>query len=472
MSATTHLSPEHKAERQRLAAYHSIQPSKATASRRSRCSQCDTPDIAWVSTDAYLLILSDKEAPQHVLDYPDGEAWVCLECEETGYVGNSVEEDDLAYAEAAQEVRKFNDRMLLSKISDDVLGVDEKALLNELLTSINSEGLHNEYDLIFELASGLSPREFELAGGSISREVKVNSGNPTVLRNMVTLALLAAPIVNAFAPETSSIMQMPLAVKKLGKVLTERWLTDDFGFLDNQRFNYARGLLLRRLLDSEYVGGHGYHEDIYTQWIGMNVEALAERADEVKQHGGLDFDAMTRWLGKNEAKRFIIESEATELASFTSSSQLGYVIEGAELDKSFDAGSLSATDRSLDHSGRYAFTLAQFGYLEWYASTQGYAGRESELPVYKLVEALGLVGVGNGGDGLAEEVILALTAVEPREMEPLVTSAATLNNFQKLKAIEVLDYLMGSIERQESNAEEILSSLSSAFEFDGMMTAV
>jgi hypothetical protein len=453
------LAPEHKAERQRLATYHDIQPSKTSETLRSDCSQCGTNDIAWVTTEAYLSVLADAEAPQHVLDYPDGESWICLECEETGYIGNALEEDDSSYEQSEKEVRAFNDHMLLSKIPDDMLPATEKRVLDYFLTTVNVSGLHKEYDLFFELAENLTPREFELAGGAISREIKVNSENPVVLRNMISLALLAAPIVNAFAPEMSSTLQMPVTVKKLGKSLTELWLTDEFRLTDEQRANYARGLLMRRLCNPDVVIGHGYHEDLYTQWVGSNFEVLAEYADDVREHGSFDFDAMSRWLGKDEAKRFIIESEATEPTSLTSSIELGYVLESVEVKRGAGVGGYAVTDRAIDSSGKYVFTLAQIGFLEGYSALQGYKGRQHEMPAYKLAEALGLIGVAKGGDGLAEEVILAMTSVDQNELERLVAVVSGLSDLKKVKMIETLDELVTDIELQEISTSKIISAL-------------
>lgn len=458
MNESTMLTPEHKAERQRLATYHDIQPSKVSESLQSSCSKCGSSDIAWVTTEAYLSVLSDSEAPQHVLDNPDGESWICLDCEETGYIANPLEEDADS-DETEKGIREFNERMLLSKIPDEILAPTEKRTLDYFLTTVNVSGLHKEYDFFFDLAANLTPRELELAGGAISRELKVSSGNPVVLRNMITLALFAAPVVSAFAPETTSDHGMPLIVRNLGKSLTSIWQTDEFRLLDEQRANYARGLLMRRLCNPETVTGHGYHEDLYTQWIGASFADLALHAEDVRKQGGFDFDSMTRWLGKEEAKRFMLESEATDPTSLTSSVELGYVLERVEVKRHAGTGKYSAVDRSVDDSGKYVFTLAQLGFLESYASLQGYAGRQQEMPSYRFAEVLGLTGVAKGGDGLAEEVILAMTSVDQNELERLIDVVAGVSDLKKVKMIEVLDEMVTDIELQEVTTGKIISEL-------------
>lgn len=459
MSSITNLTAEQSVERERLATYHGIHPSAASALRRSKCSTCDTDNIAWVTTEAYLSMHADSDAPQHVLDYPEGEGWICLECVETGYIDTDILTDEgESFEQAAKGVHAFNHMMLISKIPDTALGELEKESLDYILTSVNVAGRHAEYDLFFELVENFSPLEFELAGGSIARELKVHATDSTVLPNMILLSLLAAPIVSAFEPETTPSLQMPLIVKKLGQALTEYWGTDDFHLTDDQRANFARGLLMRRLCNPDVVVSHGHQEDLYTQWIGESFEVLSELVEDVKKHPDFGYDEMVRWVGKDEAYRFVVDS-GEAVASLTSSIELGYALEAAELKDGSRPGGHTVCDRVVDPTGHYIFTLSQLAFLNRYETIHGYAGREVSLPVFRMVEALGLKGFNDGGDGLAEEVILALTSVEPAQLEQVVNAAGVLDDYRKLKMIGMLDNLIANVDTQDARSGDVLSLL-------------
>lgn len=458
MSNVTKLNPEHTLARQLIANHHNIQPTDASAITHSQCSDCGSAQIAWVATEAYLSLLADKEAPQHVLEDPDGQAWICLECEGTGYIGSQPLADTKTIVQIASEVTFFNDSMLISKIPSSVMNDDDKKLLNDLLVEVHASGLHKDYDLFFELAKDFNDREYALAGSAMSRELKVNEDNPVVARNMVTLALIAAPIVSAFAPAASASIQMPLIVKRLGRELTSRWRSDDLQLLDKPRLNFARGVLIRMITNHDEVAGSGYHEDIFTQWVGEHHSALVEHAEEVRESGGVTLDLMARWVGKKEALRFLSNTEAVEVTSLTSSVELGYLVEEIELIKGKASG-VSVDYRNVDDTGKYVFNLAQLGYLESYAALQGHAGHKSQLPVYQLVTALDVPGVKEGGEGLAEEIILAFTCIDQELMEPIVEAVFELDEFQKIKVTEELDDLINYIHWQEITSERMVSLL-------------
>jgi hypothetical protein len=152
--------------------------------------------------------------------------------------------------------------------------------------------------------------------------------------------------------------------------------------------------------------------------------------------------------------------------------ELGYALEAAELKRGASPGGYTVCDRVVDSTGHYIFPLSQIAFLERYENIHGYLGRGVSLPAFRMVEALGLKGFNDGGDGLAEEVILALTCVEPEEMELLVGAAAVLDDYRKLKAIGTLDSLIASVDTQDARAVDVLSLLRGAVGMVDLVEAV
>lgn len=446
MKKHSQLAKEQSFTRQKIAKTHGTRPSEFDLLFRSACSSCASKDIVWLSVDGYLKHL-DGPAPQYVLDYPEGKGWVCLKCDDAGFMagggvigGNSDSHSDAGAEAAFAEIHKHNQDEFILKFPEGTFGEVGAEVLDHFLLTLNINGLHKEYDLFFELVGTLTDRELELAGASIAREIKVNVEDFDALHSMMTLALLAAPVVNAFAPETNSAFQMPVLIKKLGKTLTDRWHSNEFNLLDGHRSNFVVGLLMTNLVSPSKTVGTGYYEDLYIQWLGSNFAALRDKANEVKAHGKLNLPAMRDWLGKAEVASYFSTLTAGT-TSFLSSAQLEEFMEEVAADmeesgRAFDGTALLAEDK------KHAFTIAQHAYFEGFSLAHGYLGES--IPVYGLVQQLGLKGFREGGDGSTERLILALTAANPKEIEKLVPIVASLSEGDKRALAEVLgeDFLM------------------------------
>lgn len=82
------LSPEDSSRRQEIADQYQKSPSPIDKVFRSKCSECNSSDIKWVSSEGYVQAHSAKgnEIPYFVREYANGTGWLCLKCDGEGYM--------------------------------------------------------------------------------------------------------------------------------------------------------------------------------------------------------------------------------------------------------------------------------------------------------------------------------------------------------------------------------------------------